>query len=285
MRQALAMNRVFKRLALLGTALATVSLTLFASAAYANAQTASSGGSSQTGWYLALGDSVAVGYQPGLGDDPRGGYVGHVLQALRTSAPKTQLRNLACDGETSTTWVSGGKCAYEEGSQLAQALVFLRAHSSTTRLVTVTIGGNDLIPCLPQADPMTCAQAALGTLTANLAQSLTKVHTAAPGAKIIVTNYYNPFLALWFTNPDRAALSTTLQTALNDTIASVTSAAGGATADVATAFKSTDTTLVRGVPTNVAMICQLTWMCTNNDDHPNDAGHAVIATTVVAKLS
>ena len=76
-----------------------------------------------------------------------------------------------------------------------------------------------MTPCLPQADPMTCAQAALGTLAANLARSLTNVHTAAPGAKIIVTNYYNPFLALWFTNPDLAALSTTLQTALNDTIA------------------------------------------------------------------
>jgi lysophospholipase L1-like esterase len=284
MRQALAMNRVFKRLALLGTALATVSLTLFASAAYANAQTASSGGSSQTGWYLALGDSVAVGYQPGLGDDPRGGYVGHVLQVLRTSAPKTQLRNLACDGETSITFVSGGKCSYEEGSQLAQALVFLRAHSSTTHLVTVTIGGNDLTPCLTNADPRTCAQAALGTLAANLQQSLTSVHAAAPGAKIVVTNYYDPFLALWFTNPELATLSTTLQAALNDTIASVTSGIGGATADVATAFKSTDTTLVQGVPTNVATICQLTWMCTKNDDHPNDAGYAVIATTVVAKF-
>ena len=36
---------------------------------------------------------------------------------------------------------------------------------------------------------------------------------------------------------------------------------------------------------NVATICQLTWMCTSNDDHPNDAGYTVIATTVVAKLS
>jgi hypothetical protein len=38
MRPAFAMNKVFKRLALLGTALTAVSLTLFASAAYANAR-------------------------------------------------------------------------------------------------------------------------------------------------------------------------------------------------------------------------------------------------------
>ena len=36
---------------------------------------------------------------------------------------------------------------------------------------------------------------------------------------------------------------------------------------------------------NVAAICQLTWMCTSNDDHPNNTGYAVIATTVVAKLA
>ena len=66
MRQAFAMNRVFKGLALPAIALATVLLTVFASSVGANAQTAASGGSSPAGWYLALGDSVATGYQPGL---------------------------------------------------------------------------------------------------------------------------------------------------------------------------------------------------------------------------
>ena len=284
MPPALTMRKAFQRLVMTGTALAAVVLSVSTGAARANAQ-APLARSSPTSWYLALGDSVAAGYQPGLGDDPQGGYTGRVLQALRASAPQAQLRNLACDGETSTTFVAGGKCSYEEGNQLAQALVFLRAHSSTTRLITITIGGNDLTPCLPQADPATCAQTALSTLAVNLRQSLTKVRAAAPTAKIIVTNYYDPYLALWFTNPELATLSTTLQAALNDTVASVTSQTGGATADVATAFKSTDTALVQGVPVNVATICQLTWMCTGNDDHPNDAGYTVIATTVVAKLS
>jgi lysophospholipase L1-like esterase len=223
MPPALTMRKVFRRLVMTGPALAAVVFTVFTGAARANAQAAPLARSSPTGWYLALGDSVAAGYQPGLGDDPQGGYTGHVLQALRASAPQTQLRNLACDGETSTTFVAGGKCSYEEGNQLAQALVFLRAHSSTTRLITITICGNDLTPCLPQADPTTCAQTALSTLAVNLRQSLTKVRAAAPTAKIIVTNYYDPYLALWFTNPDLATLSTTLQAALNNTVASVTS--------------------------------------------------------------
>ena len=33
-------------------------------------------------------------------------------------------------------------------------------------------------------------------LTANLQRSLFKVRAAAPAAKIIVTNYYDPYLAL-----------------------------------------------------------------------------------------
>ena len=44
-------------------------------------------------------------------------------------------------------------------------------------------------------------------------------------------------------------------------------------------------TLVQGVPANVVTICRLTWMCTSNDDHPNDAGYALIAATVVAQLA
>src|SRR5262249_38952751 len=106
-------------------------------------------------WYLALGDSVSTGLQPGTGTDRTGAFTGAVLDHLRQSAPKTSLRNLACEvTETSSEMISGGDCTYEEGSQLAQALVFLRAHSETTGLVTLTIGGNDLTPCLsrPQAE-------------------------------------------------------------------------------------------------------------------------------------
>jgi hypothetical protein len=49
---------------------------------------------------------------------------------------------------------------------------------------------------------------------------------------------------------------------------------GRATANVVMAFKSADITLVREVPTNIATICQLTWICISNDDHPNDAGYS-----------
>ena len=90
MFRSLAMNKGFRRLAVPGSVVAAVLLTLFTGAAYSSAQAANSARSAPAGWYLALGDSVATGLQPGLGDDLRGGYVGHVLQALRASAPQTR---------------------------------------------------------------------------------------------------------------------------------------------------------------------------------------------------
>lgn len=287
-------RRRFARLAALFTTLAAISPAFVSVPAHADPASAPPGAASATGWYLALGDSVAAGYQPGLGDDRDGGYVGPVLDAVQKDAPKTNLSNLACSGETSTTMVNGGRCSYEEGSQLAQAVVFLRAHSWTTRLVTVTIGANDVTPCLrlvpDNAAVAACLQASLTTLRDNLGSVLSQVHAAAPGARIVVTNYYNPYLALWFSNPGLAGFTTALQGQLNGVIGAVTSKFG-ATADVATAFQSGDTTLVSfpgpgGVaPQNVAVVCQLTWMCSRNDIHPNDAGYAVIATAVTRELS
>jgi len=258
--------------------------------AQADPATAPPGAEQATGWYVALGDSVAAGYQPGLGDDPQGGYVGRVLAAVQASAPTTNLANLACSGETSTTLVSGGHCDYVKGSQLAEALAFLHAHTYTTRLVTVTIGANDVTPCLATTDftaIQTCLQARLTVLAANLQQTLSEVQAAAPDAQVVVTNYYNPYLATWFADPALAQLTSVLQGRLNAVIAGVASSQGDATADVAGAFDSDDFSMSAGqpMPTNVAMVCRLTWMCVAQNIHPNDAGYAVIASAVIAKLS
>lgn len=103
--------------------------------------------------------SHAKGYLNGSGDDPQGGYVGPVLASLRTDHPKTKLVNLACSGETTSTLINGGRCDYEEGSQLDQAVEFLHAHRRYTRLVTIDIGGNDIATCGFQGLPPTCVAA------------------------------------------------------------------------------------------------------------------------------
>lgn len=246
-----------------------------------------------SGWYLALGDSLAAGYQPGVGDDRDGGYVDDVLAAVRSESPKTRLVNLSCSGESTVTMVQGGVCAYAKGNQLQQAVHFLRAHGRTTRLVTITIGANDVQHCVRTAIDYACIASGMADIARELPFIVKRLHHVAPRTRIIVTNYYNPFLAEWLLGPagqQLALASTALLGQLNGLIA-VGAAAGHAfVADVSTAFSSTDFTDtedlpgVGTVPLNVARICTWTWMCTKADDHPNDTGYDVLGQTIVAAL-
>lgn len=243
----------------------------------------------EQGWYVALGDSLAAGYQPGSGDDRAGGYVGPVLDAARKGAPGLDLKNLSCSGEDTTTMTSGTRCSYPEGSQLAAAESFLRDKGDAVRLVTVQVGANDVQRCAEGTDiDMACLQAGMQAVQRILPTILGKLRAAAPNARIVVANYYNPFLATWLLGADGqsvARLSATLQGGLNGIIAAAAKGINALVADVASAYDSTDwtptTTDLGELPTNVATICSLTWMCAKNDIHANDAGYRRIAQAVI----
>ncbi len=278
---------------LCGAVLALMTLVASAGAATAGPGQEPKGGESRAmGWYLALGDSLAAGYQPGVGDERDGGYVGEVLATVQESSPKTTLVNLACSGATTVSMVEGDRCAYEEGTQLAQAVEFLHAHGRNTRLVTLDVGANDITACARPAIDPACAAAALQRINTNLGRILTELRAAAgPDVEIVVLNYYNPFLAAWLTGPSGQALATAssgLQAQLNGVIAGRAAAADAEVADVAGAFESTSWTPIASafgtLPTNVVRICTWTWMCTRGDIHANDAGYAVLATAVEARL-
>jgi len=250
------------------------------------------------GYYLALGDSLAAGYQPAHGDvsagvDLTGGYTDDVLAGIQATDPKTQLVNLACPGERAMTMVLGGICSYDEGSQLDQALEFLHGHGRYTRAITVQIGANDVQRCVDRATlviDLVCIQAGMADVATYMPMILAKLWAEAPHAQVIVLNYYNPFLAAWLSgNTALAQQSAQLQATLNGIIGRATTAAGATLADVSTAFRSTDWALVDApglgtVPTNVAYICRYTWMCSRFDIHANDAGYALIGQAVVARL-
>jgi hypothetical protein len=108
---------------------------------------------------------------------------------------------------------------------------------------------------------------------------LGKIRALAPNARVVVLNYYNPFLVAYLLgDPELGALSTSLQGQLNAVIADAAGGTDAVVADVATTFHSLDPT------TNVAVICTFTWMCELGDIHANDAGYALIGETVVARL-
>ena len=166
------------------------------------APTSSSQTAAATGWYLALGDSLAAGYQPPGGDQKTRGYAGPVLEGVRKTQPGTQLTNLGCSGETTTSMLRGGLCRYPEGSQIAAAVAFLKGNAATTRLITLDMGANNVLRCARPALDQACATSTTTTVAKELATILGQIRAAAPSVPIVVLTYYNPLLAGWLTGPE-----------------------------------------------------------------------------------
>lgn len=242
-------------------------------------------------YYVALGDSLAAGYQPTAGDDKTGGYVGGVLASLKKDNPNTKLTNLACSGEETTSMTTGSICSYPEGSQLAAAEAFLKKHQGQISLVTLDLGANDVDKCAEGSSiDMACITKGLARVSQNLPTILQGIRDAAPDARIVVANYYNPFLAFWLTGEDGhglAKLSVQLQEQLNGSIAKAAHGVDAVVANVAATFDSTDfdsvvdTPPYGELPRNVSLICQWTWMCSRQNIHANDDGYAQMADTII----
>jgi lysophospholipase L1-like esterase len=231
-----------------------------------------------TQYYLSLGDSLAQGYQPiggsHFGDGYNQGYADQLLKLVRAPAEHLRLVKLGCGGETTTTMLFGGSpfCGYP-GPQLAAATTFLRAHRGEVAFVTLDIGGNDEI--LPNGGGDAAVAANLPLILAQLREA------AGDDVPIVGMSYYNPGLVEWFGDPSTLPGHVDGIIAFNGLLESIYAAAGDPVADVGGAFDSTDTTLVDGVPADVARLCAWTWLCAppphGGDLHPNNAGYAAIA--------
>ncbi len=97
--------------------------------------------------------------------------------------------------------------------------------------------------------------------------------------------YYDPFLDQWLTGASGQVLAQQSETdavALNALLTQIYTTAHAATADTAGIFQTTNFALTgtyngTTVPENVALICAWTLMCSANNIHPDDAGHAEVA--------
>ena len=252
-------------------------------------------------YYLALGDSLAAGFQPdpSIGRDK--GYVPDVFRALTTEARygRMVLENLGCDGATTTSLLSGGGgCTYPGAvSQLAAAEQFLADHPGRVKAITIDIGANDINRCVAgTVIDQACALAAVGTIATNLAVIVDRLAKAAPGVPIVGMTYYDPYLAAWLLGPAGQAVaqqSVQLATLLDQRLTDVYESAGVRVADVGAAFDTTDLTTpatlpgVGTVPLAVFRICTWTWMCVpgrSPDIHATTAGYQVIANTFLTHL-
>jgi lysophospholipase L1-like esterase len=244
-------------------------------------------------YYLALGDSLAAGVQPDASGAsvPTGqGYASDLYALYRLRAPGLRYENLACPGETTGTMLHGGipYCAYPLGSQLAQAVTFLQTHR--VALVTLDIGANDVDSCVGAAGvDVACVGGGLAAASAELPQILTALRAAAgPAVPIVAMSYYDPFLAAWLQGPAGQLLaqqSVQAATQFNQLLGGIYARFGVPVADVAGAFRTTDSTPLPlvGTPVDVAAVCALTWMCApaprGPNIHANAVGYGVVAAT------
>jgi lysophospholipase L1-like esterase len=235
-----------------------------------------SGSSAPPTYYVALGDSVPVWD----GDDS----YAHLLENYYVSTiPGLTLEDMAISGATTTSML--------KGPEYRTALRFLRQHVGAITLITIDIGGNDLVHCgttsgLKQA----CVKKGLATVDRNLTKMLSGLKAAAPSVPIIGMNYFDPFLGDWLAGGSVRTLALGTLPIVASLNTELDSLYGGpsVTADVTDAFKTTnDTSLVDSpwgkVPIDVDRACS--WLditCHKGaaegfGDDPNIPGQQTIA--------
>src|SRR5919198_3408438 len=154
-------------------------------------------------YYLALGDSMAYGFQPTKRPGARPsvfntGYVDVLAARLRRLSPKIRVVNYGCPGESTVTFARGGCPAFADGFKLHDAFrgpqlkageSFLRAHPGQVSPITLTLWGGDLFPLSAKAKR---AQREIASFASRFTSILKRLRATAPTAEIIVTGAWNP---------------------------------------------------------------------------------------------
>jgi lysophospholipase L1-like esterase len=245
-------------------------------------------------YYVALGDSEAFGFQLAKFEqeiasnsyDPNSfdtGYVDDFAVMLHTIRPSLQVVNFSCPGETTASLI-GGNCPFHSASrplalhnnypittpQLTAAVNFLRSHPGIVSPITIDIGGNDVQDLFFNTchQNIACTEAKLPGVLAQVQTNLDRILVAlaseSPSSEIILLTVGNPFVVAV------GEPSTQVVQALNATLTVVARSHGVRVADGYTPFSTP------------ADICALTFMCSQGDIHPTDAGYAVLAKAVWA---
>ncbi|HEX2883021.1 MAG TPA: GDSL-type esterase/lipase family protein [Candidatus Limnocylindria bacterium] len=235
--------------------------------------------------YLALGDSLADGQ--GASDWDVTGYVPLFADYVAGTphGDAKNLVNLGYGGETTTSFLAG--------AQYTSALAVIADPASDVRVVTLSLGGNDLLnllytdtPCATAPGSLECTMLVASVLqgvAANYVQLVTGLASAlavedADPEDVYVLTLYNPFKGIGgpYETPidfallgadgalDCSALANRMNAGLNDITACTAAAAGW--------------TVVDGYALFGDRAMELTNMAGGTFDfHPNDLGYAVLA--------
>jgi len=272
--------------------------------------TAGASGHARVEYDVSVGDSYAAGYQPvasATAHRDTHGFAYQVIDMARAKGDDFTLRNFACDGATTATIPQQDGCSltapgpdtvsHAGRTQAAAADRFVAHHPGQVALITVSIGGNDILGCAAAAILIPCVTNALNAIEANLHQLLTGLRAAAgPAVPIVGLTYPDVFLGLYLSKePAERNLATVSVPAfehlLNPALSAEYAAAGATFIEVTKATGTyiplTETTRSGAhgtTPLAVADACALTYYCRLQDVHPTTRGYALIARLIVATL-
>jgi lysophospholipase L1-like esterase len=238
--------------------------------------------------YLALGDSVTFGFINNAGFEyvNAANFIGFPTYA--GSRVKMDAINPSCPGETTASFLSpvgadngcrqfrtaGAQLHVSYSStQLDFALAFLKSHPQT-RLITVGLGADDvLLLNAACSGDLTCIQAGLLTVTANMETILSDLRATGFTGTIIVVNYYSTD----YSDPTQTGIIA----ALNQALSTAAGQQGATVADVFTAFEMA--TLQVGGKTCNAGLLNGSFSPLNQftcDIHPSQSGQMLIGKVV-----
>ncbi len=247
---------------------------------------------SQGDGYLALGDSVAFGFNPLVVDrsEPEN-FVGYPEALARML--DLDVTNASCPGEASGRFISlispldNGCQAYRASfplhedyktSQLDFAVAFLQEHPNTA-LITINLGANDLFVLQRSCkNDAACVQAGfstmLGTLQLNLTTIERQIRSAGFRGQLVALKYY----ALNYSDPAQVQIIG----AINQVEAGVTQAFGGRVADGFEAWRGVAAGF-GGDSCAAGLLIRLT--PTTCDIHPSPTGRDLLAGAIRAVVS
>jgi lysophospholipase L1-like esterase len=257
-------------------------------------------------YYVSLGDSYSVGYQPTLG--ATSGYTGYV-------AKKTGLRlvNFGCGGATTTSLVNtvgcpdnlphtAGAMVYPTTTQAAAAESFIAAHRGHIGLITVSIGGNDVTACGAPANAIACVSTAAAGITQNVT-GLAAALRAAGGPKVPLIGLTYPDVILGdYVYPSQPATPARISLAdesvvafkslINPTLVKAYAAGQGVLVDVTAASgaygsltKIVNLKPYGPIPVPVANVCTLTWYCAQGNIHATTTGYSFIGKLIMTRYT
>ncbi len=255
-----------------------------------------------SGYYLSLGDSLAVGDQPGSSDPSitLDGYSNQVVTDLASTVSLT-LVNLGCGGATTWTVLNSVGCggdqavdaeAYPTATQAAAALEFIDAHPGQVKLITISIGANDYGNCITTSPtPQSCVAAAVTNTGSNIEKLAGELRAAVgPSVPIIGVNDFIDALGYWVDGAGGHAVAKAWVNEFRDTIVPMLTKAYASanapfvnTAEDAGGYQPFTKTVhdptYGTVPLAVSRACTLTYVCVTNlqNQHPNTQGYGLMA--------